>query len=136
MVTEGSWQHKLQAIEANSYLAHVYDRLRELDAPLVVFGSSFGEQDRHLTDALSAHPDRPAAVSMMPGPKRELRSKQAGVYERFEAKPLLFYDATTHPLGSSGLTAADPCRTSVRDAAYAKNGSQLGRRRSWPASDT
>jgi Domain of unknown function (DUF4917) len=106
MVTEGSWQHKLQAIEANAYLAHVYERLRELDTPLVVFGSSFGEQDRHLTNALSAHPDRPVAVSMRPGPENDLRPRQREIYGRLEAQPLLFFDATTHPLGSSGLAAA------------------------------
>jgi hypothetical protein len=105
LVTEGSWQGKLQAIEANPYLAHVYERLREVQGPLVVFGSSFGDQDRHITDALSAHPDRAVAVSMMPGLKDELRARQRDIYGRLEADPLLFFDATTHPLGSRNLTA-------------------------------
>jgi hypothetical protein len=106
LVTEGSWRHKLQAIESNAYLSHGLDTLQApyLDVPVVVFGSALGEQDRHLTGALSVHPDRPIAVSMMPGPRAELRAKQADIYGRLEAKPLYFFDATTHPLGSADLS--------------------------------
>jgi hypothetical protein len=70
-----------------------------------VFGSGLSEHDAHLTDALSRNPDRPVAVSMMPGPQPELRMKQAEIYGRLNAQPLLFFDASTHPLGSSNLTA-------------------------------
>jgi hypothetical protein len=103
LVTEGSSRHKLQAIEANAYLAHAYERLQSLAFPVVVFGSSLGDQDRHLTEALSANPNRPVAVSMMPGSKQALRARQADVFGRVEAAPILFFDATTHPLGAAGL---------------------------------
>jgi Domain of unknown function (DUF4917) len=110
MVTEGSWRDKLQAIEANDYLAHAFETLQAADrsVPLVVFGCSLGEQDKHLTNALSAHPDRPIAISMMPGSKRDLRSKQGDIYGRVEAKPLLFFDATTYPLGAKNLAPVGP----------------------------
>jgi hypothetical protein len=104
LVTEGSSHDKLRAIEGNDYLAHALDRLRECDLPMVVFGSSLSEQDRHLADALSEHPRRSIAISMRPlGSKRDLAIRQADIYGRLEAEELLFFDASTHPLGLSRL---------------------------------
>jgi hypothetical protein len=105
LVTEGSSQDKLRAIEGNDYLAHALERLRECELPMIVFGSSLSEQDRHLVDALNEHPERPIAVSMRPGPKRDLAIRQADIYGRLEAERLMFFDATTHPLGQPGIAA-------------------------------
>jgi hypothetical protein len=106
LVTEGSSREKLRAIEGNDYLAHALGRFREQDRPLVVFGSSLRAQDQHLVDALNANPVRPVAVSMRQGAKRELKQRQAELYGRLEAEPLLFFDAATHPLGNPTLRAA------------------------------
>jgi hypothetical protein len=105
LVTEGSWRHKLQAIESNAYLGSVFEtfRGRNLNVPLVVFGASLSEQDRHLTDAISAYPDRPVAVSLRPADTRSVRARQADIYGRVEGKPVLFFDSTTHPLGRDEL---------------------------------
>jgi hypothetical protein len=103
LVTEGSAADKLAAIEDNGYLSHALQRLRERHLPVVVFGSSLSQQDSHLTDALSEHPGRPIAVSMLPGPKRELLARQVDICGRLEVEPILFYDATTHPLGNRAL---------------------------------
>jgi Domain of unknown function (DUF4917) len=103
LVTEGSARDKLQAIEANSYLSHALDRLRKNDRPLVVFGSSLSEQDRHIAEALNEFPSRPVAISMIPGPRRELATAQLEIYGRLRAENLLFYDASTHPLGFARL---------------------------------
>lgn len=110
LVTEGSSRDKVAAIEANPYLAFVFETLRRRDLamPFVVFGSNLGEQDRHLADALSVHPDRPVAVSMMPGSRSELRAKQADIFGRLLADPLVFFDATTHPLGARDLAPVGP----------------------------
>lgn len=105
LVTEGSARDKLRAIEGNEYLAHALERLRRCQLPLVVFGSSLSEQDRHLIDALNEHPNRPVAVSMLPAAKAELRSQQADVFGRLRAQELIFFDATTHPLGLPGIAA-------------------------------
>jgi Domain of unknown function (DUF4917) len=105
LVTEGSSHEKLRAIESNSYLAHALDRLRDCALPTIVFGSSLSEQDRHLADALNEHAKRPIAVSMLPGRKRDLAIQQADIYGRLEAETLLFFDATTHPLGQPRLAA-------------------------------
>jgi hypothetical protein len=69
-----------------------------------VFGSSLSPQDQHLVDALNEHPGRPIAVSMLPSAtKRQRAAQQGDLYGRLEAKTLLFFDSTTHPLGSSDL---------------------------------
>jgi hypothetical protein len=107
LVTEGSARDKLRAIEGNDYLSFVLGRLRELALPLVVFGSSLSPEDQHLVDALNEHPDRPIAVSMRPsGTKRQRAAQQGDLYGRLEAETLLFFDSTTHPLGSPDLKAA------------------------------
>jgi hypothetical protein len=74
-----------------------------MNVPLVIFGSSMSDQDRHLTEALSANPKRPVAVSMRPGRRQDLRERQSDIYGRLEAEPLVFFDATTHPLGADAI---------------------------------
>jgi hypothetical protein len=103
LVTEGSSTDKLEVIEGNEYLSYALGALRKRKLPAVVFGSSLGEHDTHITDALSANPGRPVAVSMMPGTKKELSPRQWDIYGRIEAESLLFYDARTHPLGDPAL---------------------------------
>jgi len=103
LITEGSAADKLDAIKDNAYLTHALHRLYRRELPVVVFGSSLGAQDSHLTDALSENPGRPIAVSMLPGSKKELLARQVDIYGRLEADPLLFFDARTHPLGDPAL---------------------------------
>jgi len=103
LVTEGSAQDKLDVIEGNVYLRHALDRLYERPLPVVVFGSSLSEHDSHLIDALNEH-RRPVAVSMLPDGDEEVQAKQVDIFGRLDAaKPLLFYNAGTHPLGDSSL---------------------------------
>jgi hypothetical protein len=100
LVTEGSSHDKLTAIEANRYLSHCLNRLRETALPVVVFGSSLSDQDDHLVQALNEHRSRPLAVSMIPGgSKRERARTQVDLWGRLTAETLYFYDATSHPLG-------------------------------------
>lgn len=105
LVTEGSAREKLRAIEGNDYLAHALDRLRAVELPVVVFGSSLSDQDHHLVDALNEHTGRAIAVSMMTGAKREVAGRQAEIYGRLQTDRLVFFDAATHPLGSPDLRA-------------------------------
>jgi hypothetical protein len=106
LVTEGSAADKLAAIEDNVYLSHALERLRGRALPLVVFGSSLSEHDSHLAEALSENPDRPVAISMLPASKKELLAKQVDISGRLEANSLLFFDATSHPLGNPALAVA------------------------------
>lgn len=59
-----------------------------------------------MADALSENPKRPVAVSMLPAGKQELLAKQVDICGRLGAQPLLFFDATTHPLGDPALRVA------------------------------
>lgn len=103
-VTEGSAEDKLAAIERNAYLSHALKRLKKRKLPVVIFGSSLGEQDAHIIDALNQNPDRPVAISMLPAPRSELLAKQAYICDRrLKAKPILFFNTTTHPLGDPAL---------------------------------
>jgi hypothetical protein len=104
LITEGSATDKLNAIEENPYLSHALLQLQRRALPAVVFGSGLSAQDTHIAAALSEHPDRPVAVSMMPGSKKELLARQVDIYGRLEANPLLFFDAHSHPLGDPGLS--------------------------------
>jgi len=99
LVTEGSARDKLQAIERNDYLSHALSQLRNLEVPLVVFGSSLSRQDQHLIDALNDHRERPIAISMRSGSRRTLAARQADIYGRLDATTLLFYDASTPSTG-------------------------------------
>lgn len=103
LITEGSARDKLRAIEGNDYLAHVYETFKENSQPLLVFGHALGEQDRHLIDAINAHPDRPVAVSMRKKGRQALRRQKAEIWGRLEAEEVYFFDAGTHPLGSEEL---------------------------------
>jgi hypothetical protein len=108
LVTEGSADDKLLAIESNQYLGYALKKLRENVQPTVVFGASLGEPDDHLVKALSENPERPVAVSMLPERKGSLLNKQVSLSERLKAEPLLFFDATSHPLGNPELSVTPP----------------------------
>lgn len=103
LVTEGSADDKLNAIEDNAYLSHALGRLYQRELPVVVFGSGLSEHDAHLVEALNEHEDRAVAVSMLPAPKRELLAIQSDLYGRLKADPLLFFNARSHPLGDPAL---------------------------------
>jgi hypothetical protein len=108
LVTEGSTEDKLEVIEGNEYLSHAIERLRSNGLATVVFGSGLSTHDAHLAEALNEFPERPVAVSMLPGRKSDLLARQVDIYGKLEAETLLFFDATTHPLGDPALRATQP----------------------------
>ena len=88
----------------NDYLTFGRTRLRRQKPPLVVFGHSLGDQDRHLLDALNSRPPgRPIAVSVLPRTTLANRNRQAELRRALAARDLYFFDASTHPLGDPGL---------------------------------
>lgn len=107
LVTEGSSQEKLAAIEDNGYLAHALHALKTTTADLVVFGHGLGEQDQHLVDAINRHPERAVAVSLLPGTRDEVRRAKHVVASRLVTERLCFFEAGSHPLGAAGVTADD-----------------------------
>jgi hypothetical protein len=115
LVTEGSAAEKLRAIEGNEYLTHALTRLREVDLPIVVFGSSLGPHDAHLLEALNEHRERPVAISMLPGTEREVIARKGELFGRLHSEEVFFFDASSHPLGAPELTVVP---RDVRVAAY------------------
>lgn len=105
IITEGHCDEKLRSIYRSDYLAFVFESFRDLDEPLVVVGHSLGDQDRHLVDALQSRGERPIAISI----KGE-RGADHVLAEKVRFRALLpeaelcFFDASTHPLGSTELT--------------------------------
>lgn len=109
LVTEGSARDKLRAIESNDYLSHVYDSFKERSGPLLVFGHSLGDQDRHLIDAINANPDRPVAISMIRN-EQDLRERKSAIWGKLKTRSedVCFFDAATHPLGAPRLRRTVP----------------------------
>lgn len=103
VVTEARASDKLRSIDGNDYLAYCWRTLRERECPIVVFGHSLSEQDRHLVDALNEHPKRPLAVSLRDAGKMKNRRAQHRVSAQLDARKIYFFDARTHPLGSDDL---------------------------------
>lgn len=103
IVTEAAAEDKLRSINNNDYLSYCWEQLDEVDRPVVVFGHSLSEQDSHLIDVLNGHPDRPVAVSLLDADRDENRSNQHRIASLLRGRPLYFFDAATHPLGSEEL---------------------------------
>lgn len=71
-VAAGDGRQKLTHIRHNRYLTHCFDELCEAQGSLVTFGFRFGDQDRHIVDALNAAAKR--------SPSEKLWSVYIGVY--------------------------------------------------------
>lgn len=81
-VSEGTNRQKLTAIRRSDYLSVVYDSI--LPAPrqsLVIYGSSLGDNDRHILDQLLASQPTRIAISVYRGDKTgsQLQESLAGI---------------------------------------------------------
>lgn len=105
IVTEGRPLDKVETINSNLYLSHAWEKLRQRDEGIVIFGSSLGPSDQHLVDAINENRERAVAISMRPKRKSELMIRQARLGEILHVDRLYFYEAETHPLGGKDLQA-------------------------------
>lgn len=105
-ISEGTAQEKLASIYRSDYLSFVFARLAQDAGPLVVFGHSLGESDKHIVDAVRVHKGRTIAVSLQA--TGDIREKKAGLIQRLPDAILHFYDAATHPLGAADLIIEEP----------------------------
>lgn len=117
IVTEARATDKLRSISGNEYLSYCWRVLADCDCPIVVFGHSLSEQDRHLVDALNEHRDRPVAVSIRSGTTRKTRREQHRIASLLDSGPIYFFDAATHPLGSKHLRLRETLWRKLRRAA-------------------
>jgi len=100
-VSEGSASEKLFSIYRSQYLSFAYTKLNNDHGPLVVFGHSLGESDKHIANAIARNRDRPLAISILPGSNIiKEKGRYIGILGK---KDIAFFDATTFPLGDPTL---------------------------------
>lgn len=56
VVAEGNSESKLKQIKGNQYLRYVYSKLTMYEGQMFVFGFSFSDQDKHITEAIARNP--------------------------------------------------------------------------------
>lgn len=105
-ISEGTAQEKLASIYRSDYLSFVFSCLAQDAGPLVVFGHSLGDSDRHIVDAVGAHKGRSIAVSVRA--EGNIRKKKAAIVEALPDAKIHFFDAATHPLGTADLLIEEP----------------------------
>jgi hypothetical protein len=112
LVSEGESADKLASILSSDYLAFAHHTFSSHEGGLVVFGHSLSEQDDHLVFPMRAWHQMPVAISIRPGDdedriiqqKDRLRSRLSPMQD------IVFFDATTHPLGAAEMAARAPRR--------------------------
>lgn len=100
-VTEGAGDDKLTSIRKSDYLNFSFSQLLQDAGPLIIFGHSLAETDRHIIDAVGAHKGRQIAISVRA--EGDIRQKKAALINSLPSAKLSFFDAATHPLGSAEL---------------------------------
>ena len=106
-VTEGDYRNKLSSIHRSDYLSFAYQQFAQHSGALVIFGNSLGGQDQHLVDAIRRWDDRRIGVSVYPSAPEEIIAYKADLHKRLPRAELLFFDSTSHPLGSTTLKLAE-----------------------------
>ena len=105
-ISEGSSSGKLASIQRSDYLTFAYTKLVHHDGPICLFGHSLSDRDKHIVQALMQAKIRDIAISVRPGQADAVIRKKANAVRKLPEAHLLFYDATTHPLGATGLQIA------------------------------
>lgn len=102
-VSEGSSDDKLLAIESNDYLSFAYAEFSRDHHPLVVFGNSL--TDAHVRAGMAGWPweTRVVAISIEPASDIDVIAMKTEFHQLLPDARLLFFDATSHPLGSAEL---------------------------------
>lgn len=105
-ITEGSADDKLESIYGSDYLSFAFRQFEYHEGPLVVFGHSLSDSDKHLLSAMNEWEDRPIAISMVAGDPAEVVQRKHELHGRLPRAELSFFDAATHPLGRPSLKIA------------------------------
>lgn len=108
-ITEGTSGNKLGSIYRSDYLSFAYQQFAQHSGPAVVFGSSLDANDEHLVTAISRWSGDPIAISIHPSmPERQIVEFKANLQRRLPKAELLYFDHTSHPLGSDDLRVSAP----------------------------
>jgi Domain of unknown function (DUF4917) len=105
-VSEGTSKQKMDVIRRSEYLSYALQALSDNGTNTVIFGASFGPQDKHIADAIASGPKRHIAISIRPGPQDQ-NDAAMGIYRASLGRHQLhFFDSTSHPLGDGSLTVS------------------------------
>lgn len=107
VVTEGTARDKLTSIHRSDYLSFAYQQLAQHTGPFVVFGSALQDNDQHLVNAMRSWRGERIAISVYPTGPHEIVALKANLHKKLPNAELLFFDSTTHPLGSAEVRIAD-----------------------------
>jgi hypothetical protein len=110
LVSEGDSEDKLASIRSSDYLTFAHQMFSAHEGGLVIFGHSLSEQDDHLVTPMKGWRDNPVAIALRPNDDDDVIVQQKN---RFRSrlspmKDIVFFDATTHPLGDPDLEAHEP----------------------------
>jgi hypothetical protein len=110
LVSEGESSDKLASIMSSDYLAFAHQMFTSHEGGLVVFGHSLAEQDDHLVKPMRSWTENPVAISIRPGDDEEriIQAKDRFRSRLSPMKDIVFFDSTSHPLGSPYLAARRP----------------------------
>ena len=107
-VNEGRRDDKLRAIRQSDYLSWCHGQLANHQGPLCLFGHSLGEQDRYLLEAIEQAGVQQLAVSVFPLSDAWVLSQKQYFTTLFPGREIVFFDATSHPLGLPSLNVPVP----------------------------
>lgn len=103
IVTEGTAEQKMKSIQSSAYLAFAMEQFVAHNGPLIIFGHSLSELDKHLQQAINSWNNRNLAISIFPGTDDIVIQQKARYIERLPGAVLSFFDSATHPLGNPAL---------------------------------
>ncbi len=106
-ISEGTAKQKLESIYRSDYLAYAYSRLVHHIGPLCIFGHSLGDVDQHIIEAIKKSQTRDIAFAVRPAAKAGVIEVKADVIKKLPEANILFFDSTTHPLGSPNLLVGE-----------------------------
>ena len=105
LVSEGDSDDKLLSVSTSDYLTFAHQSFVQHEGGLVVFGHSLGDADEHIVKPIRSWRENPVAVAIRPSNDPEaVIQRKAHVRGRLAPmKNILFFDSSTHPLGSPEL---------------------------------
>jgi len=103
-VSEGTSAQKMAVIRRSDYLTYALQTLSDNTSDTVIFGASFGTQDKHIVTAIASGPRRHIAISIRPGTPAQNDAAMAKYRSNLPQHELVFFDSTSHPLGDPSLT--------------------------------
>lgn len=110
LVSEGDSEDKLSSIRSSDYLTFAHQMLATHEGGLVIFGHSLSNEDDHLVAPMRTWRGSPIAISMRPTDDEDalIQAKDRYRSRLSPMKDVVFFDASTHPLGNSDLAARAP----------------------------